>query len=165
MKLGQKAKKKVLHCAVCDRPVVRNQSQISYGGKAYCSRCSKNSGATHGNWKEGRYYSGDGYVMILHKGSYVKEHIVRWQEANKACVVPWENAHVHHINFIEHGKDYNEPDNLVLLSAIDHGRLHRAYDYQGYTLALEILFENCKKQLYYPKQADRFKELLEHSVI
>lgn len=126
-RLVAKSTKVVLFCASCDTPVVRNRSQVSEGGKAFCKRCRKNSGETHPNWKEGQYVNAAGYRCILHKKRYVLEHRHTWEQANKACILPWlhSTVAVHHINMV---KLDNRPENLVLLPSEEHGRIHRLMD-------------------------------------
>lgn len=145
--------KQKYYCATCERPVMRVPSQVSKGGKVFCPRCPKNSGENHPNWKQGQYLNKAGYRLILYKGSYQLEHKVTWEQANNACILPEARGivAVHHINMV---KTDNRPENLMLLSAEEHGRIHRFIDARR--------FEEAKcKLLFYLKQQAFF---LEHSV-
>lgn len=150
----------VLECANCGMPVARSSSQVSKSGRVFCRRCPVNAGENHYRWKEGGYLNPAGYRLILVQNQYVLEHIYIWQQSNCASILPKAKAHVHHVNFLQHGKDYNDPDNLLLLSARDHGSLHRMVDYKHYDGVESLLYERGQAQLHWPAEIDRFLAVL-----
>lgn len=147
-KLEKKPRTVILECAVCGTPVARTSSRISKGGRVYCPRCPKNSGDTHYKWKEGQYFNPAGYRLILVNGDYKLEHRHTWEQENKACILP--EAHgivsVHHINMM---KTDNRPENLVLLTNQEHGRLHRYIDAKRYEEAKCILIKALRQQAFF----------------
>lgn len=146
--LDKKVTTLVLECANCGRPVSRLSTQVSYGGKVYCKRCPKNSGASHPSWKEGQYLNPAGYRLILVKGAYKLEHRHTWEQANRACLLPegLGIVSVHHINMI---KTDNRPENLVMLTNVEHGRVHRLIDYGRFDEARSILLKACDQQVFF----------------
>lgn len=142
-----------LFCAVCSRPIFRRPSRVPKKGNAVCPRCSKNQGENHGRFKGARYKDTQGYVHILIRNHYVLEHRYRWQQANRACILPWQPAHVHHVNFV---RDYNEPKNLLLLPAQEHLRIHMYLRYGNNEKAYEIMRRYALTQLVYPVEIDAY---------
>lgn len=150
----QKGKLVKLFCAVCERPLYRMPSKVPKGGKAVCPRCSKNQGENHGNFKGATYYDPKGYRHILIENHYMLEHRYIWQQANRACFVPWQPAAVHHVNF---NKANNNPNNLLLLSDEEHSRVHKFLKLGRVAEAYEIMHKRALEQYWYPKEVDRFK--------
>lgn len=148
LKLSKRAKIIKLSCASCGRPVERKSYTLGPGGKAFCSRCPKNVGETHPRWREGQYLNPQGYRLILIKDEYKLEHRYTWELANNACLLL--QAHgmiaIHHINM---NKTDNRPENLVLLSSIEHGRIHRLIDAKRFEEAKAILLKNCNQQAFF----------------
>lgn len=138
----------MLECANCGAPVRRTPSRISKGGKAFCGRCSKNTGETHPRWREGQYIDKAGYRHILVKETYVREHVFTWERANRSCVLPEAHGivHIHHINT---NKADNRPINLVLLSSQMHGRIHRYMDSGKWKEAKCLLLKSLEQQVYF----------------
>jgi hypothetical protein len=146
--LDKKPQAIVLECALCGRPVVRSSSRVSKGGKVYCVRCPKNSGETHPNWHEGQYLNPAGYRLVLVTGDYKLEHRHTWEQWNHACILPSVGGivHVHHINMV---KTDNRPQNLVVLTGEEHGRIHRLIDAKKYEAAKCILIKACEQQVFF----------------
>lgn len=146
--LDTRSVKLILECAGCGRPVVRSSSQVAESGRVFCRRCPKNAGENHYKWKEGQYLNPAGYRLILVQGDYVLEHIYVWQQANKASILKEAGAHVHHVNMV---KTDNRPDNLLLLSSQEHGRIHRYMDSQP-KVAYALLNSAGTRQFWYPQE-------------
>lgn len=71
------------------------------------------------NGEPKRYKNAIGYIRLrwkVGKGEYVEAYEHRF-----VMGLPAKNLEVHHIN---HVKDDNRPDNLVILSKVDHAKLH-----------------------------------------
>lgn len=146
--LDKKPAKLLYECAGCGRPVPRTSSQVTETGRVFCNRCPKNAGEQHYKWKEGQYLNSAGYRLILVGNDYRLEHIYVWEQANKAKILREARAHVHHVNMI---KNDNRPDNLLLLSAAEHGRIHRYMESKPY-LALRLLKDAGNRQLWFPNE-------------
>lgn len=148
LKLSKGPRVRVLECARCGAPVARTSSRISKGGNVFCPRCPKNSGGTHPRWKEGQYFNKAGYRLELVNGEYKLSHRHTWEEANRSCILP--EAHgilsIHHINMV---KADNRPENLVMLTNREHGRLHRWIDVGKYEEAKGILLNRCAEQVFW----------------
>jgi HNH endonuclease len=54
------------------------------------------------------------------RSGYVYEHIVKYEEYHKCCILPWIN--VHHL---DKDKKNNKPENLVLVNPSNHSKIHR----------------------------------------
>lgn len=159
-KLDARPKVLILECAACGRGVRRTPSRVSRGGKVYCKRCSKNSGETHPRWKEGQYTDPAGYRHVIFKGSYVREHVLTWEQANKACILP-EVAGIVHVHHINTNKADNRPLNLVLLSSKLHGRIHRWMDAGRWENAKRLLIKSLEQQSYFiqnPEALDWYRK-------
>ena len=82
-------------------------------------------GEKNGQWKGGRYSDKRGYVFIKcydHPRAvrgYIAEHVFIAEAREKRYLVPGEE--VHHINGI---KNDNRPENLVVLTKIEHLKEH-----------------------------------------
>lgn len=152
-RLDQPPKFITLECANCSGPVIRTPSRISKGGKAYCSRCSKNSGDSHPNWKEGQYINTAGYRLVLVKDEYVLEHRTTWEQANRSCILKGMHGMiaVHHINMT---KADNRPLNLVLLSSRHHGQIHRFIDHKKYDQAKKLLISALETQTFFLENSE-----------
>ncbi len=123
-----------LTCHRCGNARLVSENHAKYRPNHQCTKCKaaqvRESGAVSGAnnpaWKGGRFTDPDGYVNIYlpghHRqlrGCYVYEHIVVAEAAFGITVTP--DLHVHHKNGV---KDDNRPENLEVLSAADHHRLH-----------------------------------------
>jgi hypothetical protein len=76
-------------------------------------------GPDHHNWKGGRSVAASGYVYVSVRGRRILEHrYVMEQQLGRRLAT---GEHVHHINHI---RDDNRPENLVVVDVGDHGRLH-----------------------------------------
>lgn len=146
--LDKKSKVLVLSCARCGDTVTRLSSQVKENAKVYCKRCPKNSAETHPRWREGQYLNPAGYRLILIKGEYKLEHRHTWEQVNHACILPEAHGRlsIHHINMI---KTDNRPENLVMLTNQEHGRVHRLMDASRYEEAKRILIQACKEQAFW----------------
>lgn len=83
-------------------------------------------GAAASNWRGGRRYNADGYILLYkpehpraNRGGAVFEHIVVAEEQLGRLLEPGEI--VHHLN---HVKDDNRPENLVVKTRGQHVREH-----------------------------------------
>lgn len=162
-KLDEGPKYLYLNCARCDSPVVRPPSRISKSGRVYCSRCTKNSGDSSPRWKEGQYINSAGYRLVLYKGQYKLEHRLTWEQANRACILPYLTGIVviHHINM---KKADNRPENLVLLSNEVHGRIHRLMDTGRYDEAKCILVSWLEQQSFFLEHSEHLEYIRESSL-
>lgn len=164
-KLDKKKPQKhvILFCASCDTPVKRLRSQVSKGGKAYCTRCGKNSGESHPNWKDGQYINAAGYRVVMHKKRYVLEHRHTWEQGNNSCILPSSpgTVAVHHINM---NKLDNRPANLLLLSAEEHGRIHRLMDAGKYDEAKCKLLRYARQQAYFLEHTEHLDHIVSSSL-
>lgn len=148
-----------LECAVCGRPVPRSNKQAQKSAKVYCKRCPKNQGETHPNWRNGQYINPAGYRLILVNNVYKLEHRHTWEQANLSCLLPDAVGivSVHHINM---NKQDNRPENLVLLTNAEHGRVHRYMDAERFEEAKSIILENCARYAFFclnPKQLEALR--------
>jgi hypothetical protein len=76
-------------------------------------------GPNHRNWKGGRSVAPSGYVYLSVQGRRIPEHrYVMEQQLGRLLTT---REHVHHLNHI---RDDNRPENLVVVDVGDHGRLH-----------------------------------------
>lgn len=150
-RLDKRPHKVHIACTSCGTIQVRNPSQIAKSGRVFCKSCGKNPGEHHPKWAEGQYISKDGYRLIIINGSYLREHRVVWEEANKASLLP--NGTIHHIDY---DKLNNSPDNLLLLSSEEHGRFHRLVEANRRAEAAAILRMAGARQYYYPRNVDSF---------
>ena len=150
-----KPRKLAIPCASCGVIQMRNPSQISASGNVYCRVCKKASGEDHPKWREGQYLNSEGYRLVLVKGSYLREHRVVWETANKACLIPGALGAIHHIDY---DKLNNTPDNLLLLSNEEHGRFHRLFDAGRLSEAGCILRAARDRQAYHPANVETFIE-------
>jgi hypothetical protein len=159
-KLDKKAVRLNIPCRGCGVPQRRVPSAVSKSGVVYCTRCKRAKGENHYKYSTGTYVDKAGYVMTMHNGKYVKQHRLVWEEANQACL--FEQGTIHHIRFdLPHNKQYNDPDNLLLLSPKSHARFHRNYELGRLDLAFGILRAAAKQQMHYPLELDQF--IAEHS--
>lgn len=147
----RRTKKVVLPCAYCGDYVKRNPSQVSKSGNVYCKKCKKPRGENHVRWKGGIYNRPDGYRLISTDKGWKREHVVVWEEANKACVLPWAQAHIHHL---DENKLNNSADNLLLLSSEEHGRIHQLFKTDP-TKAFEILIGRAYEQAHFPSEISK----------
>lgn len=99
----------------------------------------------HPNWKGGRGKTIQGYVRInrpdhprANEGR-VLEHIVKYEEYHKCCILPWGT--IHHRNGI---KDDNSRENLVLKSSSRHTRDHGLEKREALARARNIRCPYCK---------------------
>lgn len=163
MDLDKKSKVIVLECARCGVTVTRTTSTLAPGGKAYCNRCPKNSSETHPRWKDGQYINPAGYRLILVNNEYKLEHRYTWEQANLACILP--SAHgkvsIHHINT---NKTDNRPENLVMLTNEQHGRIHRLMDAGRFDEAKCILIRYCEQQLYFVLHSEHLEVIKKSSL-
>ena len=91
------------------------------------SKKGQNSGEEHYNWKGGRCYSSDGYILVLrsdhphaNKDGYVFEHrLIMESFVLGRYLTPKEI--VHHIN---HKPDDNRVENLMLMNRAEHNTIH-----------------------------------------
>lgn len=123
-------------CGICGKPIYRKRHNADK--RAFCSRaCLKAAapglmqeraklGPLRLNWKGGITMR-DGYRMVwlpehpnANKKGYVPEH--RLVMANKLGRPLRLDELVHHLNHI---KDDNREENLVLVRRVDHSRAHR----------------------------------------
>lgn len=159
--LHKKPNHVILACANCNSRVIRTPSRISKGGKAYCDRCSKNTGENHGNWKEGQYLNPQGYRLILHKNAYVLAHRIAWEQNNRACIHPSLGGIIHHINF---QKTDNRPKNLVLLSGEEHGRIHKLIELGKHEEAKCKLLQYAEQQVFFLQHSEVLGHIRESSL-
>lgn len=98
---------------------------IRRASSKFCSKpCQR--GIHHPNWKGGRKINSQGYVLIHNpdhryadKQGYVREHrLVMEKELGKPIHPRYD---VHHING---DKKDNRPENLQVLTSLQHDRLH-----------------------------------------
>jgi hypothetical protein len=141
----RKPKKVVKNCKSCGKVVVRAPSAIAPSGNVYCRICKKPSGENHGKWTDGQYIGPDGYRMVLHNGSYQREHRVVWMDKNKSSLLP--SGTIHHVDY---DKLNNTADNLLLFSDEEHGRFHRLADAGRIAEAAALLRMAANRQIHYP---------------
>ena len=118
-------------CEVCGTPF--NIGRAKRGrARRFCSvkcRTVGLRGSGHYHWRGGRIERASGYVWIhlpnhpnaMRRG-YVLEHILVAAQILSRPILPGE--HVHHRNGI---KNDNRPENLQILTAIEHQRLHAGW--------------------------------------
>ena len=93
--------------------------------RKYCSRKCISTGSNNGRWKGGKYTTSNGYTMVYspeHPNSYrfhYLEHRLVMEKHLGRELLPTE--HIHHKN---HDKSDNRLDNLELLTASEHSKLH-----------------------------------------
>lgn len=148
----------VLECARCGNPVARSNSQLKEGQRVFCPRCPKNSGETHPKWREGQYTNPAGYRLVLVAGKYKLEHRHTWEQENGACLLPLGpgKVHIHHINMV---KTDNSPENLVLLSGEEHGRIHRLIDARKFEEAKWHLIQACGQQAFFLQHTEHIERI------
>lgn len=110
-----------------------------------CGRCAGKlrQGERSRNWKGGRYFNSNGYVMIwgrnhprAHSNGYVLEHIRVWM----AAYGPVAAGHVlHHLNGV---KSDNRLENLATLPRGKHETLSLIHAMQARIHALETLLSD-----------------------
>jgi len=104
-------------CLVCQRPIDDRAS--------HCPSCWK-LGRKPNNWKGGRYKTPKGYMVVHGPGhpranqvGQVSEHIL---VAEKLLGRPiGVDEAIHHLNGI---RDDNRPENLRVMSSLEHKKLH-----------------------------------------
>jgi hypothetical protein len=125
-------------CQNCKKPFRVEQKELRRGNGLYCGRrCASsvkswahmskrnNYGPNNYAWKGGRTLHAKGYIYAYApdhpraSNGYVFEHILVAEKKLGRYLLPGETPH--HKNFI---KDDNRPENIEILSAKDHGRLH-----------------------------------------
>lgn len=148
LKLSKKVKLVKLACANCGNPVTRVPSRVPKSKTVYCDKCPKHVGENHPNWKDGQFTNPQGYRLILINGEYKLSHRHTWEVENHACILPEMHGMVavHHINM---DKLDNRPENLVLLSSENHGRIHRLIDAERYEEAKCLLLTLCEQGSYF----------------
>lgn len=163
LQLSRRAKRAVLNCANCGIRVVRNPSQVPKSGVVYCQKCPKHSGENHPKWNEGQYLNPQGYRLILVGNEYKLEHRHTWEVENNACLLPWLHGMIaiHHINMI---KTDNRPENLVLITSEDHGRIHRLIDARKFEEAKCLLISYCERQVYFLLHSEHLERIRRSSL-
>ena len=122
-----KIEKQKHSCKHCKKEFLRYPTKTS---KDYCSNKCRGfylRGKKHWAWKGGRKRD-KGYILVYkpehHRADrhgYVREHVLVLEEKLGRPILKTENTH--HINQI---KDDNRPENLTVMSAKEHGKLHQA---------------------------------------
>lgn len=127
-KLGTPIKKRegtTLACTNCEKPFYVPKYQID-NSRHFCSykcywkfRSKYYRLSKHPMWKGGRSLTVNGYVTIIEEEGKNYEHriVVETIIGRKLK----RNEYVHHI---DHDTSNNSPDNLIVLSASDHTKLH-----------------------------------------
>lgn len=113
-------------CRVCGAPFLATRQRINQGLGLYCSRsCGRKqaTGAKSSNWKGGRFFDGLYWYVKVATGHYRAEHRVLVEQSIGRRLTTAE--HVHHINRV---KTDNRLENLRVMSASDHSKLHQALD-------------------------------------
>lgn len=125
--MGRPKLNRFLQCGIC-RTAFRVRSTWELRKRKYCSpACAAKaphnnpSGDAHPMWRGGeRRIDSSGYVSVWTPVGRMREHIwVMMQHIGRPLAA---GEHVHHIN---HVKDDNRVENLVLLSPEEHGHTHR----------------------------------------
>lgn len=110
------------HCIHCGKEFYRRPSEEKKGESKYCSeKCYRefNKGDKHYNWKNGITkitYNGIGYTSVL------KRKIKELYENKCSNCLSSNNLHIHHI---DKNKSNNDIENLILLCASCHMKIHK----------------------------------------
>ncbi|SRR6266436_4573057 len=122
----------ILNCPICKKSFYRKPYYIIQTKRPTCSyKCAYKyqsqwqRGENHPNWK-GFFKHGKGYIGKLAHGNPMSDSQGRILEhrliVSKIIGRPLKNnEHVHHIN---HNKLDNRPENLQVMSPLEHAKLH-----------------------------------------
>ena len=87
-------------------------------------------GKDNPRWNNGKAVDSFGYILILKPehpfancNGYIREHRLVYEEYYKCCILQW--IIVHHIN---KDKQDNRPENLQLMTHLEHDRHHKIKD-------------------------------------